>query len=212
MNSTALSTQLGMTLLEIMLALALSLGLLAGIMQIYSSSIHSYRLLLNQSSLQENGRFAMAFIKRDIRLAGFRDAYSASAIAEPIGGTDGVGEKTDTLAIRVATKDCSGTISYAIKKGVAGYPSLFRKGCDNKSGQALVAGIDNLQILYGADHTGDNSVNYYATAGTTGLAMASVVSVRIELSAQPTTGHATASGINMQQIFSSTIALRNRLP
>jgi type IV pilus assembly protein PilW len=63
--------QAGMTLIEIMIALLLGLFLIAGLLQIFTSTKQSYRLAEAQSRLQENSRFALEMINHDIRLAGF---------------------------------------------------------------------------------------------------------------------------------------------
>jgi len=63
--------QQGMTLIEIMIALLLGAFLLAGILQIFLSTKQTYRMQDNISRLQENGRFAMEFITRDLRMAGY---------------------------------------------------------------------------------------------------------------------------------------------
>jgi len=71
--------QQGMTLIEILIALVLGLFLLAGIFQIFLSSKQSYRMQENMSRMQENGRFAMEFLSRDIRMAGYQGCSAASA-------------------------------------------------------------------------------------------------------------------------------------
>lgn len=63
--------QRGMTLVELMVALLLSLVLLAGVVQVYLGSKASYRLGDAMTRVQENGRFALDFIGRDTRMAGF---------------------------------------------------------------------------------------------------------------------------------------------
>ncbi|MDT8372197.1 MAG: PilW family protein, partial [Gammaproteobacteria bacterium] len=45
----------------------------------------------------------------------------------------------------------------------------------------LIEGIENMQILYGEDTDADNTANYYVPAGTGGLNMNQVVSIRISL-------------------------------
>jgi type IV pilus assembly protein PilW len=64
------SKQNGLTLIEILIAMVIGLFLLAGVMQIFLGSQRSYRLQENLSRMQENGRFAMDFITRDIRMTG----------------------------------------------------------------------------------------------------------------------------------------------
>jgi len=72
--------QQGMTLIEIMVALMLGAFLLAGVMQIFLSSKQTYRMQDNMSRIQENGRFAMEFISRDIRIADYWGCVDATNI------------------------------------------------------------------------------------------------------------------------------------
>ena len=74
-----LGRQSGMTLVEIMIALGISVVLLAGVLQIFLSSKQSYRLLEANSRVQENGRFAINFITDDLRMAGYRGCYTGAA-------------------------------------------------------------------------------------------------------------------------------------
>lgn len=67
--------QRGLSLVELMVAIAISLILLAGVLQIFLSSKTSYRLLEATSRVQENGRFAIDFLNKDIRMAGFMGCY-----------------------------------------------------------------------------------------------------------------------------------------
>ena len=71
MNKTNKDKQHGMTLIEIMIALLLGSILLAGIIQVFTNANRTYRMQENTSRLQENGRFALDFISRDIRMADY---------------------------------------------------------------------------------------------------------------------------------------------
>jgi type IV pilus assembly protein PilW len=61
----------GFSLVEMMVAMLISLILLAGVSQIYLSSRQSYRMQESLSRVQENGRFALEFLSRDIRMSDF---------------------------------------------------------------------------------------------------------------------------------------------
>lgn len=67
--------QKGLSLVELMVAITISLILLAGVIQIFLSSKTSYRLLEATSRVQENGRFAIDFLNKDIRMAGFMGCF-----------------------------------------------------------------------------------------------------------------------------------------
>ncbi|MCF6252212.1 MAG: PilW family protein [Methylococcaceae bacterium] len=63
--------QKGFTLIEIMIALLLGIFLTSGVIQIFLGSKQTYRMQENMSRIQENGRFAMYFLARDIRMSGY---------------------------------------------------------------------------------------------------------------------------------------------
>ena len=63
--------QRGVSLVELMVALVLSLILVAGVGQIYMGSKQTYRTQDGQSRLQENARYALEVLTRDIRSAGY---------------------------------------------------------------------------------------------------------------------------------------------
>ncbi|MCU7938913.1 MAG: PilW family protein [gamma proteobacterium symbiont of Bathyaustriella thionipta] len=63
-------TQTGLTLIEMMVAIAISLILMAGVSQIYLSNKKTYRTTNAISRIQEDGRFAINFLAREIRTAG----------------------------------------------------------------------------------------------------------------------------------------------
>lgn len=66
-----ISKQLGLTLVEILVALVISLFLLGGIVQVYLGNQTSFRFSDASARIQENGRFAIDTLVRDLRLAGF---------------------------------------------------------------------------------------------------------------------------------------------
>lgn len=63
--------QKGITMVEILVTLALSLIILAGVMHIFLNNKQTYRVQEAFARLQENGRFAMQFIAKDLRMAGY---------------------------------------------------------------------------------------------------------------------------------------------
>ncbi|MCK5829673.1 MAG: PilW family protein [Methylococcales bacterium] len=333
-----------MTLIEIMIALALGVALLGGVLKIFQNSNQTYRMQDNMSRLQENGRFAMDFLSRDIRMTDFWGclklglvnvtnnlnssgaSYNADihnfSLDQGITGTNGTVhasiaaldapdsinlkaayangltvetpfgpsvssaihipadsdlEQSDVVVVsdcttadvfqisnanpddgeldhytgnsttpgnyQAATLGCPGANThcfskvyqgdasvykvaatiYSIQNGASGQPALFRK-INGDAAVELVEGIENMQILYGADTNDDFTPDYYVPAGTAGLNMANVVSVRVSvlvstydnLAASPvpyTFNGATTTPADrkLRRVFSSTFAIRNRL-
>lgn len=60
----------GLSLIELMIALVIGTVLMIGIIQVFSSSRAAYQLSEGVARVQENGRFAMDYLQRDIRMAG----------------------------------------------------------------------------------------------------------------------------------------------
>lgn len=72
--------QAGVGLVEIMIALVIGLVLTAGVSQIYLSSKQTYRLQDSQSRLQENSRYALELLTKDIRMAGYAGCANITSI------------------------------------------------------------------------------------------------------------------------------------
>ena len=119
-----LRNQRGFTLIELMISLVIGLLLSAAIVKIYADTSQIYRFQSAVSEVQENGRFASAFLRRTARLAGnfgcdaskpissstLSDAeatrlefYSVASPlpqpAQPIGGVEGGGEDIIRLTL-----------------------------------------------------------------------------------------------------------------
>lgn len=103
------------------------------------------------------------------------------------------------------------TISFFVRENPSNQPSLYRRvGSDGA--EELVEGIEDMQILYGVDTDSDKTANYYVPADPA-LNWSNVVSVRITLTVRTIDGNLTTTGDGrIRRNFTSTIALRNRLP
>lgn len=104
MNSRILKLQQGLTIVEIMVAMVLSLILMGGVLQVFLGSKTSYRVNEALSRLQEDGRFSMEFLTRDVRMAGYS-------------GCSRYGTITNTLKNQTS-------ISYDFTTGLTGYDNV----------------------------------------------------------------------------------------
>lgn len=118
----------GLSLVELMVALVLSLVIGAAVLQMFLASKTTYSLQNAMARVQENGRFAVSFLASDIRMAGFMgcgnlNEITINVIANPapidaanplgqiIGGANNVGSSnawnavagSDVLSIRRAS-------------------------------------------------------------------------------------------------------------
>ena len=66
--------QRGLSLVELMVALVLGLVLMTGVIQVFLASRQTYATNEAMARMQENGRFALEFISRSARLAGYVEA------------------------------------------------------------------------------------------------------------------------------------------
>lgn len=80
--------QTGLTLVEILVALAISMLLLAGVTQLFVSSKQTYRANDALSQIQESGRFALDMLARDIRMAGATGCEETEEIANVLRDPD----------------------------------------------------------------------------------------------------------------------------
>jgi len=74
----------GFTIVELMVAMAISLLLLGGVVAIFTSSKTTYERVERLSRTQENGRFALDAIVRDIRSAGYMGCSRPSTWANTL--------------------------------------------------------------------------------------------------------------------------------
>ena len=91
MNTLSLKSKSpGFTLVELMVAITIGLIILAVLSQVYVGSKRTYRSQEALSRLQENGRYAIDFLGRDLRVAGYMGCIGPGAafnnIAFPITG------------------------------------------------------------------------------------------------------------------------------
>lgn len=70
MNRIAHFRARGVSLIELMIALAIGSLLLLGLVQVFAASRTAYQLSEGLARVQENGRFAIDYLQRDIRMAG----------------------------------------------------------------------------------------------------------------------------------------------
>lgn len=178
-------SQRGMNLVELMIALVIGLAVVGGLSQVFVSGQQSYSLQDRMGALQENGRYALFFLQRDVRNAGM-PANGAVTAFDTTRTLDGGGNASDQVAVTFRAmangNNCLGnniiagelvTTVYSINvdagTGVSRLMCAATNGGtagSNATGalaaaQPIVDGIENMQILYGVDVDTDiNNVSY----------------------------------------------------
>jgi type IV pilus assembly protein PilW len=216
MINTAFRFQRGLSLVELMIAITLSIFIVAAMISLFINSKENYRLNENMSRLQENARFAVSFLSRDIRMADYRACIAgpnSDRNANAVTGQNNTGlDGTDTVTVAWQADNCTDdvTVVYSIQTGASGSPALFRS-VNGAAAEELVEGIEDLQILYGQDIDNDDVPNYFVDAATI-TNMAQAVSVRVSLVARTLETNLAADGGRITRPFTATVTLRNRLP
>jgi len=192
---TPAKAQQGFTLVEIMVAITLSLILLAGVMQIFLGSKTTYNLQNGLGRLQENARFALDIMAQNIGMAGyttsltpiiaFNNANTAENTTEntDLGFTTTSGQASDTIEVNYeSATDCLGnaTGGTATDRYFIDGTNLMCLGNGDATAGVLAEGIENLQILYGQDTDADGVANRYVSADNIVVAN-SVISVRVAI-------------------------------
>ena len=227
-SSQSRQSQCGLTLVEILVALLISLFLIAGVIQLFIGTKQTYRGHDALSRIQENGRFAIDRMAWDIRMAGYiNPLVAASAAAPAITGNDG------------ANNDDSITVQWNDGTAISRAYSLMCNGGGNPpcgaqlptlalseqtaNRQTLIEGVQQMQIRYGVCTAG--IVNLPSVTAAAVANWNNVCSVRIDLLlvslddnlvTQPQTyfyngGTTPATDRRFYQAFSTTVAIRNRI-
>lgn len=210
--------QRGLSLVEILVALTISLFLIAGVIQLFIGSKQTYRFNDAQSRLQENGRFAIDRMAWDIRMAGYDPDIWAppltNAITVASSDEDEDGDDDDEITIRYSNDAGTATLwrRYFIDNGAGGASALFLRRSEDATAQELVEGVEAMRIT--------PLLCVGGSAGQICGARIDLLLVSLEgnltTEAQTVTwppGEATtftAPDRRMPQIFSTTVAIRNR--
>lgn len=183
----------GLTIIELMVAMALGLLLTAVIITMYSSAKASYRLQDGLTRIQEDGRVAVQLIGEEVRKAGFRKPVWNDPLNgySPVtaGSANGASNGNDTLQFMyMADTDCTGTVNTNMdpetSEPVADYKQVTF-AVDNSgtllwtcafgsnpesltvqsANQPVIDGVESFQVLYGVDtdFPPDFSINAWTT-------------------------------------------------
>ncbi len=232
--------QRGFTLVEIMVALAIAIILLVGVYSVYLASKRGYALQDGLARQQENGRFAVEFLNRDLRMAGYpKDAVLEAFVpANTANGADGA---SDIFTVQFQSAvDCLGQATPANSCGseqcalnryyVDDDNNLMCLGNGGADPEVLVEGVEGLQVLYGIDTDAplDGSANkYVAWDNVAADERDDIASVRFAVLTSTPREAAAAERERTHQlldeeisftdrrigrVYTSTVVLRNRMP
>ena len=212
--------QTGLSLIELMVAMVLSLLLILGVLQIFLSSKNTYTTNQGLSELQESGRFALDLMARDIRNASYKGqcfprtdpgvwaedvedfyGWASGNAPEGINASNSTGiliqHFTNTFPDdpdpeRWCETDGPHKLAYYVKDSV-----LHRR--DEEGAHELVTNVNSVDFRY-ATRTSDTI--YKNTNEITNWADVVAVEVTLTVQAEPA----------LEREFYTVIGLRNRLP
>ena len=184
-------TQRGLTLIELMIAMTIGLILMLVIGTVFTSSRQAFRVQEDNAHIQESGRFALEIIGRSIKQAGHAEVpftgFKVAFTGDAITGTDGGAGAPDTLTVQydgvVGDTSCGTTIGIGEGTIIQNHFNLnvvnSQLQCQGTHtdtpvapgpppvGNPILDNVEDLQILYGIDTTGDQSANQYIEAPAT---------------------------------------------
>jgi type IV pilus assembly protein PilW len=181
----------GMTLIELLIALALAAFLVLGLVQIVAAASAAGGLQRNQAELLDRARFAIGILGRAVRPAGYRPEpwnsdYAPDALgADNLGGASAAGDRLqlrtwsdrNCFDNRNPDRDADGRPRFYLRESVfdltadgsLAHTCRYGPGPGNLTTQiprqGLLPGVESFQVLYGDDSDGDGNIDGWARAG-----------------------------------------------
>lgn len=191
--------QHGLSMVELLIALAISSFLILGITQIYIDNKRNYIFQQNQSANQENSRFSLLLLEQELRKAGYRRViqdsrelafpsvsvagcgnFSAGEVAKPTANAQGVCFRYQRASN--TELDCHGNlipnddpVTIRIEKTADGDLNCHVNG---GAAATLITGINQISFEFGVDTNASRVANTYLSAADTLATGGSVVAVR----------------------------------
>ncbi len=171
----------GVSLVELMIALVIGLALMMGVIQVFSASREASQLAQGNASVQENARFALEFLQRDIRMAGHfgcvnDQAHFVKGEGDPVshiaGVTTGSGSPLD-FSVSVQGYEAAGTAPDSVLTlggtwaGAANLPAALQ-GLNPRGGSDLLVlrFLSPIGVPVTSIATGNNpAIGFDATKG-----------------------------------------------
>jgi type IV pilus assembly protein PilW len=113
--------QYGMTLIELMVALAIGAFLMIGAITVFMQSRTTFRVTESVSRLQENARFALDSLEPDIRMAHYWGLTSRTYLIQ--------GRRAPTEGAGVGTHPCGNNWNLNLNEAVDGTNNNYSWGC-----------------------------------------------------------------------------------
>ena len=197
--------QYGVTLVELMIALAIGLLVTVAMLKVYVDASRMYRFNEGLARVQENGRFALEFIRRDARVAGFWGCYSDATL------TNGVSATSDAY-INVGAGHITGTSDDGLNgsdsitfRSATGSGALVTSGMSGTGDSVTVESVGalstNTAVLISDCEDGD----LFQVTGIAGTALAHAAGANANVS--PNLNKAYAAGARVYEAREATFCI-----
>lgn len=208
----------GFSLIELMVAILISVILMLGVVQLFLSTFRTDRTNTELSRVQESGRVAMELISREVRRAGYQGCVGASITTK----ASSITYPDDAIQSSGAT---SVTVNYARETGPGSFPNrncnnevlhpfqitfsncgknLCINSTDSGGNQTLTNDTQITSVIYGVFK--NNRILWMSTDAMASTDWPEVKKVQVTLEVSS----ATAPDFQARS-FTSVIELRNRL-
>lgn len=170
MNLRQINRQQGFSLIELLLSIALGSILMFGVIEIYANSKQTYRHQDALSRLQENARYALDILVKDIRRSGYIGCANLSNV------TPNIVASSPTITAYIPTSAFTGNQSTAAQAWTPSLPTNVTSVADNTDAITVMnAGSCSASLL--ADMASTTADVAIATANSCGFDQNDVVIV-----------------------------------
>jgi type IV pilus assembly protein PilW len=201
-----LRRQRGVTLVELMVALALGLLITVAMLKVYVDASRMYRFNEGLARVQENGRFALEFIRRDARVAGFWGCYSEAPLTNQISTTSNAWINVDAGHITGTNDDGLNSADSITFRSATGSGTLVNTtmtaASDSVSVNSVATITSGMAVLISDCDNGD----IFQVTDTSGASLAHAAGANTNTSANLSKAYASGSLVYQAQQTTFCIA------
>ena len=210
MRFQSASNKKGITLIELLVALAICGIVIAAIYRLFIGQTRAYTVQDQVVEVQQNVRNAMEILLRDLRMAGFDDDDLDSTIQ--IGNAIVPPLSDNSVMVNYEYFDRAGaTYQNHVVQYFVNESNLFRQSTVNSVAgppEVLLENVDALNFIYGIDLVpGDGLIDNWVPAVSVGANK--VIAVRVTLTARPAPVNPDVQQLISPRTLTSAVSLRN---